>query len=91
MIDPTPAKDLNRARARSTAALMATRTLKAQIDATLDMWRGRLVQLRADLLAASKAVGGDSTRPSYTDDLQHFNRQRRRLEILQDALNNPEL
>ena len=76
---------------RSYEAQKAVRTLKAQLDATLDMWRARLNQLYADVDAARRAVGSDWTRPYYTDDLGKLHRQERRYRILADAVFSKEL
>lgn len=74
------------ARSKSLAAQAATKTLKRSIDGALDIIAAHVGRLQSDLLAASRAVGGDLTRPGYTDDLRALNEQRRRLEALQDAL-----
>lgn len=74
------------AAAKSLQAQTVVRALKKATDHAVDLIADLLADLTPALLAARAAVGSDTTRPNYSDDLGKLNVQARRIEILRDAL-----
>lgn len=74
------------AAARSMEATKAVRAFKRQIDLAVNELAARVGALAADKMMAAGAVGGDSTRPHFTEDVRAYNAQLRRFEALLAAV-----
>lgn len=79
------------ARTQSVKAQTAIRAVRSQLDEVKDLVRARVVRLRPDLERAARAVGADSTRPFFTDDLRKLKRQQARFDALTRLLDTSEL
>jgi hypothetical protein len=72
--------------ARSLQAQTAVRAFARSIDKAVAKLDDLVVELAIERQKASSAVGSESTRPYYTDDLSKLHRQWSRMEILTAAL-----
>jgi hypothetical protein len=81
----TPAE--RQAAAKSLQAQTAVREFRRVVDKAVEDFAASVARLSVDSMIASQAVGGDSTRPHYTDDLGQLLAQQRRLDVLRAALN----
>lgn len=91
MVPSTQTEAERQAAAKSLQAQTAVRELKRQIDSAINAFAERMDVLADGLMAAQRAVGSDSTRPHYTDDLGRLNVQLRRYSILRDAIYSKDL
>ena len=86
MATPLQTEAEQQAAARSLQAQQAVRAFRDRITVVKHDLEDALAELAIDQAAARIAVGGDPTRPHYTDDIGKLHVQERRFDALRDAL-----
>lgn len=67
------------------------RSWQRGIDQAVRDLAARVGELAADKVAIDQALGGDSTRPDFTEQLKALHRQQRRFQALLDAIHDERL